>query len=111
MGTAGGPVSVAGAAPLYLVLLRYVAPLEAVDRWLPAHRDYLQQRYAEGSFLLSGRREPRTGGVVLATAPSRAALDALLDEDPFHREGVAEYEVVAFVPTMAAAGLAGLLAG
>ena len=58
---------------------------------------------------MSRRKPARTGGVILALAPSRAALDAILEEDPFHREGIADYEVVEFLPMMAATRFADLI--
>ncbi|QNA88530.1 YciI family protein [Massilia sp. Dwa41.01b] len=85
---------------MFIVSLSYTAPLEEVDAHLAAHRDFLAAHYANGTFLMSGRKVPRDGGIIVANAPSRAALDAVLGEDPFARAGVARYEVTEFVPTM-----------
>lgn len=93
---------------MFLILLRYTKPLEQVDRLLDEHRAFLERQYAEGAFLLSGRKEPRTGGVILARAESQDEIERILKEDPFYRENVAEYSVIEFVPTMAAADLAHL---
>lgn len=92
---------------MFLILLKYIRPLDQVEQHLDAHREYLRQRYADGSFLMSGRMEPRTGGVILAQASSREAAEAMLREDPFHTAGVAEYTLVEFHPTMTAPALAG----
>jgi uncharacterized protein YciI len=97
-------------AAVFLVLITYTQPLEAVEAVLAAHREYLQQHYAAGVFLLSGRKEPRDGGVILARANSAVALKAILDEDPFSISGVASYQIVEFIPTMSAPELATLLA-
>jgi uncharacterized protein YciI len=94
---------------MFLVLLTYTQPLDAVDAHLSAHREFLKRHYANGTFLLSGRKEPRDGGVIFANAPSAAALQAILAEDPFARHGVAAYQVVEFTPTMAAPALASLV--
>lgn len=94
---------------MFVVLLTYIAPLDAVDRHLPAHRDFLARQYAAGIFLLSGRKEPREGGVIIARAASRSALEEVLAEDPFHVHGLARYEIVQFTPTMAGNGLHALL--
>jgi uncharacterized protein YciI len=95
---------------MFLVLLTYTKPLDEVDALLPAHREFLGRMYAAGTFLLSGRREPRSGGVILADAASAQALDAVLAQDPFRIHGVASYQVIEFVPTMAAPGLQSLVA-
>ncbi len=94
---------------MFVVSLTYIADLTEVDRHLDAHVDYLKRHYADGTFLASGRKNPRTGGVILARAASGEALEAILAEDPFHIAGVARYEVTEFTPTMSASGLEGLL--
>jgi uncharacterized protein YciI len=95
---------------MFVVLLTYVVSLDRVDDHLPAHREYLSSNYAAGVFLLSGRREPRNGGVILARAESRQALEAVLARDPFRIHGVADYQIVEFAPTMAAPSLGFLVA-
>ena len=95
---------------MFVVLLRYCQPLEVIDGLLNAHRLYLDENYARGVFLASGRQLPRTGGVTLARAASREALEAILAEDPFATAGAASYEVVEFLPGKVAPGLEGLLA-
>ncbi|MGL4207096.1 MAG: YciI family protein [Aeromonadaceae bacterium] len=91
---------------MFIVLLEYQRPLEEVDALIPAHREFLNRHYAAGHFLLSGRQEPRTGGVIVATLPSRIQLDQLLQEDPFYQAGVARYQIIEFIPSMTAPDLA-----
>lgn len=95
---------------MFVVLLTYIASLDQVDDHLPAHRRFLSSNYASGVFLLSGRKEPRDGGVILAQAESRQALEAVLAQDPFRTHGVADYQIVEFIPTMAAPFLNTLVA-
>jgi uncharacterized protein YciI len=87
-----------------------VRPLEEVDRLIDGHKAYLERNYAAGRFIVSGRREPRTGGVILARAASTADIEAVIAEDPFSQEGVAEYQVVEFLPGTWADGFAGFVA-
>lgn len=44
-----------------VVVLTYVKPLEEVDAQFAAHVEWLKQGYAEGIFLASGRKIPRSG--------------------------------------------------
>ncbi|WP_137936831.1 YciI family protein [Chitinivorax sp. B] len=90
---------------MFVVTLTYLRPIEAVDATLPGHVQYLQRQFADGVFLASGRRVPRTGGVILARADSLTALQAVLADDPFHQLGIARYDVIEFTPTMTAPGL------
>jgi uncharacterized protein YciI len=94
---------------IYVAVLTYVRPLEEIDAQLPAHVEWLKRGYADGVFLASGRRIPRTGGVILARGESREAIEARLREDPFQRLGLAEVELIPFEPSMTADALAGLL--
>ncbi len=91
---------------MFVVMLNYVKPLAEVDRLVPAHREYLERGYAAGWFLASGRKTPRTGGVILAQAADREELLARLHQDPFHQGGVAEYEVTEFTASLVAPELA-----
>lgn len=70
---------------------------------------FLDNFFASGTFLASGPKQPRTGGIILATAPSLPALEAILEEDPFKREQLAHYEITEFIPSKAAVGLEHLL--
>lgn len=84
---------------MFIVSLTYIKPLEEVDRLIPEHVEYLNEQYRLGYFQLSGRKEPRTGGVIIATIENRAKLDQILAQDPFHRENLASYEITEIVPT------------
>ncbi len=86
-------------APVFVLVVTYVAPLAAVDAAMPAHRRFLDEHFAAGDFLVSGPRQPRTGGVILARVPDREQVDRLIEADPFTRLGLATYEVHAFIPT------------
>ncbi len=96
---------------MYIVLVNYVKPLDVVDEYLPAHRKFLQDNYDKGIFLLSGPREPRTGGIILAQAGSRWELAAVLEQDPYITEGVAKYEIIEFKTTRTGKALRFLLDG
>ncbi|MCP3127213.1 YciI family protein [Shewanella sp. KJ2020] len=94
---------------MFVVSLTYKKPIAEVEPHLAAHICYLDECYAKGIFIASGRKVPRSGGVILAKAESRAALEAILQQDPFYFEDVAEFEVIEFVPTKTAPGLESLI--
>ena len=94
---------------MYIVSLTYKASLEAIDKELNNHIDYLKKQYAAGNFLASGRKIPRNGGVILAKTQSREELDEILKQDPFNQNNLADYEVIEFVPSMTSKELSYLL--
>ena len=86
---------------MFIVSLEYQVSLEEVDLFIPEHVEFLNKQYELGHFQLSGRKNPRTGGVILSTLSSREKLDMLLTEDPFYRENIAKYEVIEMLPAKA----------
>ncbi|WP_322403291.1 YciI family protein [Massilia luteola] len=91
---------------MFIVTLTYIAPLDRIDAYLPAHRAWLEEQYARGLMLMSGRKEPRDGGILIVHAADRAELDAALRDDPFGQAGLATYAITEFVPTMSVDALA-----
>ncbi|MBD3729517.1 MAG: hypothetical protein IE933_07410 [Sphingomonadales bacterium] len=90
---------------MFVLSLRYIAPLEAVDTLLPAHREWLEQQRDAGHFFAWGRKVPRDGGMILARAASRAEAERLASSDPFVTGGVAQTDVIEFDPAYLAPGL------
>ncbi|EOI1368832.1 YciI family protein [Serratia marcescens] len=91
---------------MYIVSLTYHRPIADVDSHLEGHIAWLKKYFQDGTFIASGRKNPRTGGVILAKGIDRAQLDAILTEDPFN--AVAHYEVTDFSATTTAAGFEAL---
>ncbi|MBZ9654344.1 YciI family protein [Phyllobacterium lublinensis] len=94
---------------MFIVSLTYVVPLEDIDAGMPAHVAFLEKHYATGTFLASGVKVPRVGGVILARAPSEDALSEILAQDPFHQKKMAYYDVHQFTPSRTQKGLEALL--
>jgi uncharacterized protein YciI len=87
---------------MFIITLTYLKPAEEIDALLAAHREFLREQYDNGMFLMSGRMVPRTGGVIIATADSKADIEAVIELDPFNEAGAASYAITEFVPTMTA---------
>lgn len=84
---------------LFIVILRYLVPLDTVLSHREAHLAFLEQYYQQGILIASGPQVPRNGGVILAKSNSREALTAIFQEDPLHKLGCAEYQIFEFMPT------------
>jgi uncharacterized protein YciI len=83
-------------AAMFVLLLTYTKPLDEVDALMRKHMKWLDEQYAAGRFLVSGRRIPRTGGVILARGDDREEIEGLAASDPFVTGGVATVEVIQF---------------
>jgi uncharacterized protein YciI len=67
----------------FLLEGEHLAPFEEFRHLEPSHHAFMQKGYDDGFFLFSGPQIPAHGGFLVARAPSREALDALLAEEPF----------------------------
>ena len=81
---------------MFVIELIYKASLQDIDAHMAAHVRFLNKYYAAGNFLVSGRKIPRDGGVILAVGTDRRQIEALIREDPFHQHGLAEFRVIEF---------------
>jgi len=94
---------------MFAIILSYKKPLEEVEKVTPAHRAYLDEFYAQGVFVISGRQTNQRGGVIMAKAESREALEKVLALDPFQIEGVADYTIYEFTANKALPALKELI--
>lgn len=84
---------------MFVISLNYKVPIQQVERHLEAHRAFLENYYASGHFLLSGRKVPRTGGLIVASGSDRDEIEKIIAQDPFYVHQIADYEVTEFEPT------------
>ncbi|BCS88068.1 YciI family protein [Pseudodesulfovibrio sediminis] len=94
---------------MFIISLTYICDLNKIDAFLDEHVSFLKKEYERGHFIASGRKVPRTGGIILAQVDSLESLKAILELDPFHREGLASYDIQEFMPSMTAKGFERLL--
>ncbi|MET0594854.1 MAG: YciI family protein [Polyangiaceae bacterium] len=81
---------------MFVIELVYKVPLTEIDAHMKAHMAFLNKYYASGHFLISGRKIPRDGGIILATGESREEIETLIKEDPFCSRGLADFRIIEF---------------
>ena len=81
---------------MFVIELSYKVELEQIDAAMKAHVAFLNKHYAAGTFVLSGRKVPRDGGIIIALGESREQIEALMAEDPFCARGLADFRVTEF---------------
>ena len=84
---------------MFLVVLTYKKPIEDIEQYLPEHILFLDKYYERNKFILSGRRNPRVGGIILVNSDDKEEVDAIIQEDPFNSNELADYEIIEFIPT------------
>ena len=81
---------------MFIIELTYTADLERIDARMREHMGFLKKQYAAGHFLVSGRKIPRDGGIILAVGKDREEVEAIARQDPFVTNGMAEVRVIEF---------------
>ncbi|OGV32289.1 MAG: GTP cyclohydrolase [Legionellales bacterium RIFCSPHIGHO2_12_FULL_35_11] len=94
---------------MFIVELTYKVPISEVEKYLAAHREFLDYYYKLGLILASGPMNPRTGGIVIALVKDREYLESILTKDPFHQAEISEYHITEFMPVMHCAEIKNLI--
>ena len=94
---------------MFIVNLTYTVELERVDQLLNEHVVFLNQQYELGNFIASGRKVPRTGGIILSAVKDKVELERIIARDPFKKHELAHYELIEFIPSKTSDELAFLI--
>lgn len=81
---------------MFVIELVYKVDLAQIDAAMKEHVAWLNQHYAAGTFLVSGRKIPRDGGIIVATGRSRDEIEMIVQADPFVARGLADVRVIEF---------------
>lgn len=84
---------------MFILNLTYIKPITEVEKYLSNHISFLNQYYNNEKFICSGRKNPRTGGIILCNAKDINEVNTIINEDPFYKEKIATYEIIEFDPT------------
>jgi uncharacterized protein YciI len=82
----------------FIVEITYKVSFEELQGVLPSHRAFLDEGYAKGMLLMSGPKNPKTGGMVVARANNEKEIKEYFERDPYHTKNLAEYRFVEFTP-------------
>jgi uncharacterized protein YciI len=96
---------------MFIINLTYIVPLEALDAHMAEHVTFLQKYYKKNMFIASGRKVPRTGGIILALAETKAQVEEIIEEDPFYIYKLADFSITEFLTSQYHPELKKLLKG
>jgi uncharacterized protein YciI len=96
---------------MFVIELTYTADLAQIDAHMAAHVVFLKKYYASGNFVVSGRKIPRDGGIIVATGKSREQIETIIREDPFHKRRLADFRIIQFNASQRADDLPKRIAG
>jgi uncharacterized protein YciI len=81
---------------MFIIDLHYLVSLEQIDAHMSEHVKFLHKYYRKNIFLASGRKVPRTGGIILAVAKNAGEVQEIIEEDPFYKHQLAEFRITQF---------------
>ena len=83
---------------MYLMISKYLQPLEEVDKAREDHLTFLAGLEDRGLVVSAGRQDPPVGGVVLLGVDSEAEALELIANDPYVQRGLAAYTATGWKP-------------
>ncbi|KTD33817.1 YCII domain-containing protein [Legionella nautarum] len=83
---------------MFIIQLTYKEPINEVDKYLQAHREFLEYYYKQGLLIASGPMKPRTGGIIIAATNDRVKLEEIFKQDPYYLAEIADYQIIEFTP-------------
>lgn len=81
---------------MFIIELTYKVPLEEIDAHMKQHVIYLNKYYKSKNFIVSGRKIPRDGGIIIAVASSKKEIEKIIKQDPFYKNKLAEFRIIEF---------------
>ena len=86
---------------MFIISSTYTRIVDLSEAVVTEHLAFVDHCYNQGPFVASGPRQPFTGGLIIAHGDSEEEIRALMQNDPFARDGVATYEFTRFRPSRA----------
>ena len=83
---------------MIVIQLTYKTPISEVDKYLQAHREFLDYHYKQGLLVMSGPLKPRTGGIIIAASHDKALVESIFKQDPYYLAEIADYQFIEFTP-------------
>ncbi len=84
---------------MFIISLSYKKEISEVEKFIEPHKQFLDRYYAAKKFIFSGRKNPRTGGVILARTVDKETLIDIIKQDPFYQNEIADYDITEVIPT------------
>lgn len=94
---------------MFIIDIHYIVPLEEIDKHIDAHTVYLKKYTENNTFIIAGRKIPRSGGILIANTGSREEVEKIITEDPFYQHKLAEMTITEFLHARHNPALDGLL--
>lgn len=83
---------------MFMVLLKFSENKSRAAELMAGHKQWIQQGFDDGLFLMVGSLQPNLGGGIMAHNIDRDVLESRVKEDPFVTENVVTAEILEISP-------------
>lgn len=84
---------------MFVIDLTYKVELDIIDKYLASHIKFLEDYiYNRNKYITSGKKNPRTGGIIIIDNITYNEITKLIKLDPFYTKNLAEFNIVEFTP-------------
>ncbi len=84
---------------MLIIDITYKVDIDKIEKHLQKHIEFLDKYYKKEIFIFSGRKKPRTGGIILAQKKDNIEIENIIKEDPFYKNDLATYKITEFTIT------------
>lgn len=83
---------------MYIITLKFSENRHLAQDHMEAHKDWIKTGFKDQGFLLVGSIKPSMGGAIIAQGPTREAIEAFIEKDPFVAENIVTAEILEISP-------------
>lgn len=84
---------------MFIVDLTYKVELDIINKYLASHIEFLEKHlYNRDGFITSGRKNPRSGGIIIIDNITYDEINKIIKLDPFYTENIVNFTITEFIP-------------
>lgn len=84
---------------MYFITLELTDKKSDATKFMAAHKDWINQGFADGAFLMVGSMKPQGGGAILASGETSEEVASRIAADPFVQQGIVKPQIQEIAPT------------
>lgn len=83
---------------MFIIFLKFSDNRAAANQFMTVHKQWIEQGFNDGVFLMVGGIQPNLGGSIIAFNTSLEELQIRINEDPFVVENIVSSEIIEISP-------------
>ncbi len=84
---------------MFIIQLKFSEHKSKASQFMAGHKEWIQQGFDDGIFLVAGSLQPNRGGAIIAQDTSLPAIQERVNRDPFLVEDIVTAEIIEITPS------------